>query len=648
MRASNALAACVMLVPGVLAAQRTPARAPSRPPASLMAPSRLLDGGVLAWDKGDYIAATDYFTRALTVDSSALYVDSIARMTGELYRTRELTADGSRPAFSPNGRYAAYETGGTQPHVTHVVDLGDGYKEILQLPGSGAAFSPSGNFVAYVHEGRVGVHDFRRNVHADVVGSDSVIAAAVAFGDHDDLFVVVGKPGETTRNDILRATLDGMGGVPVTVADGFKANPVPIAGGKFLLYSVPGASPIRQPGAVAGRGGAGGGAGAGGGRGTAFVIVNVATGETRRITGSSPTVSADGSTVAYLVRTGSVGNTGTGAGSPASGAAPAETSIMLMPVAGGDPVLVRRSSTPIDAPALSPDGRRVAFQMMPVYDWDIYVIDRDGKNETRLSRDIQHDVLPKWMDTSRVLAVQGEPRHRRAYVYNVKTHAATRLFSNNSVRTISPEYEWYISADGCKVLTVAERDGNTVSPERGVYVTDLDQKVTRAELFDRLKADHASEVSLRDRGLASFRVIAPQVRAVTDQVEVSRIYHYEKSMFDFDSKHISMPGNARVIAYLTDTYRAFGYQPEQQWFEPRGALGGKSANVIATLKGTENPELVYVISSHFDSRAEGPPCTTRAPMRSPTSTPTATSLAASVRIRCSVTRTTTCRTTRWK
>ena len=39
---------------------------------------------------------------------------------------------------------------------------------------------------------------------------------------------------------------------------------------------------------------------------------------------------------------------------------------------------------------------------------------------------------------------------------------------------------------------------------------------------------------------------------------------------------------------------------------PRAALDGKTANVIATLRGTVNPELVYVVSSHFDSVEAGP------------------------------------------
>ena len=87
---------------------------------------------------------------------------------------------------------------------------------------------------------------------------------------------------------------------------------------------------------------------------------------------------------------------------------------------------------------------------------------------------------------------------------------------------------------------------------------------------------------------------------------VSRIYGYEKALFDFDSKHITKPGNKLASAYLFDTYKSFGYTPEFQWFERANALGGQTANVIATLKGTVNPELIYVVSSHYDSVAIGP------------------------------------------
>src|SRR5262249_20039674 len=97
-------------------------------------------------------------------------------------------------------------------------------------------------------------------------------------------------------------------------------------------------------------------------------------------------------------------------------------------------------------------------------------------------------------------------------------------------------------------------------------------------------------------------------------------------LFDFDSKHVSKPGNRRAAAFLFDSYTSFGYTPEYQWFEPaargRTAAGqpsatqatgatratpeNRTANVVATLRGTMNPEIVYVVSSHYDSVEAGP------------------------------------------
>jgi hypothetical protein len=70
------------------------------------------------------------------------------------------------------------------------------------------------------------------------------------------------------------------------------------------------------------------------------------------------------------------------------------------------------------------------------------------------------------------------------------------------------------------------------------------------------------------------------------------------------SKFITQPGNALAIEYLEAQLRSFGYEPELQWFEPREGI--QSANVIARLPGTVDPELVYVASSHFDSVERGP------------------------------------------
>jgi hypothetical protein len=308
----------------------------------------------------------------------------------------------------------------------------------------------------------------------------------------------------------------------------------------------------------------------------------------RRLAGTAVTISADGSTIAYVARNG------------------ADYSLTVAKTSGGEPIVIRTGSEPMEAPALSTDGRTIAFQMMPREDWEIFVIGPDGESQRRLTREIQHDLQPRFLSSDRILAVMGEARHRRSHLYDVATGKRTRLFHNNTVRTIAPEYEWAASADGTKIVILAERDGDTVSPERGVYVMDLNRRVTAADVLARVRSNLTSEIALRDKGIASFKAIANEVRAVTDQISVGRIYGYEKDLFDFDSKHISRPGNAPAIEYLHKTYKSFGYEPEYQWFEPRGALGGKSANILATLRGTENPELIYVVSSHFDSQPLSP------------------------------------------
>src|SRR5207244_8474747 len=85
-----------------------------------------------------------------------------------------------------------------------------------------------------------------------------------------------------------------------------------------------------------------------------------------------------------------------------------------------------------------------------------------------------------------------------------------------------------------------------------------------------------------------------------------RIIAYEKSLFAFDSKHITNPVNRQASEFLFDAYTSFGYEPEYQWLSSARALDGRTANVVATLRGAVNPELVYVVSSHYDSVEAGP------------------------------------------
>ena len=563
----------------------------------IVPPGMLWEKGFRAWDAGRYIEATDALRSLLVPGVARPWIDSVAVLTGERFETTELTPDGGRPMWSADGQTIAYESGLPAARVTRVVRRSAPTKVLLEVPGSGATLSPTGSLVAWIapttmNRVPLGIKEVATGRELPITGLGEWLPTGATFGSDDaTLFVVVSRASDATRNDILRVTRSGdafvVQGIVAPTA-GFKGVPVALPGGRFLAYPIPSGNPVRLPVGLAGLRAS-----------TLFAIVDLQANTVRRIEGRAATISADGSMMAWVE-----GNL------VAQGVTVTDESrLMAAPVAGGGAMTLYKGIRRIDAPALSPDGNRIAFQMMPVQDWELYTLDISptaSATPTRLTREIQHDVLPQWLNPTTVMAVMGEPRHRRSYLYDVETGARTRLFHNNTVRTIAPEYEWLPAPGGSAILTVAERDGNTVSVERGLYLTELGRPVTREAVIARLEADRAGEVSLRDRGIASFAPIAAKVRAVTTQVDVGRVYGYEKALFDFDSKHISQPGNAKAIDYLLATYRSFGYDAQPQWFSPQGALGGKSANVLAVLKGTENPELVYVVSSHFDSRAEGP------------------------------------------
>jgi hypothetical protein len=606
------------------------------------------DAAFGAWQRGDYVAALNGFIGILTGPGGDEYLEPIASATGELYRSHELTADGRSGRFSPDGRFILYEAGLETSRRTRVLRNDEGRSPVADLPGVSATFAPDGSRVAYLRiDGTDDVSKAAAALEAAKLTADNrnalvqtvtwliardstIVVRDVASGheielptpgllktgltygaDGRTLFFLGAREGDETRTDIYKVTEASPPTIAVD-APGLKAAPIVDPSGRALVYVVPLVSPLRRPAAAAPEGGGragsvavtgrgtGGGGGVRVGRGVAvvpqptFAIADVATGQAAIVVGTSPALSGDGRTLAYVARDG------------------AAYELMVGPTLGLQGV-VKSTSERIDAPALSADGTRVAWQMMPRDDWEIFVADVAGaslKNEQRVTREIQHDILPRFIDSNRLVAMIGEPRHRRAQLYTWQaangTFTRTQLFHNNTVRTIAPEYQWVASPDGAKMLIGAERDGDTVSPQRGVYLVDLTQKVTKADVLARLRDNVKSETALKANGVRVFAPIAADVRQVLAKASVERVFDYEKALFDFDSKNIARPGNARASEFLFNTYKSFGYEPQYQWFEPRNAFGGKTANVVATLKGTVNPELIYVISSHYDSVEAGP------------------------------------------
>ena len=603
--------------------------------AASPAQKRAFDAASDGWERGEYSAALSGYIQVVNAAGGDAFVEPIALVTGELFETRELTPDGRAARFSPDNKFVVYETGLETSRRTRILRNDAALTPVVDLPGVSATFSSTLNQVAYL---RIPDNDEIRRAsdaiqHASLtaqnrnqltqtltwlIAKDAVIVVrdlsngremelpalevlktGLAFNpDGRQLYFLGAKEAEPDRADIYVISENAPRPVVAADAGGLKSAPIVDPAGKVLLYVIPTQNPLRRP-APAAQPGEPRSAGAAGPP-PSFAIVDIATRKVSTVIGSAPSMSGDGRTLTYIARNG------------------AEYSVMVGPTTGTQ-APVKQTTERLDAPALSADGSHLAYQMMPRDDWEIFVADRDGTNERQVTHEIQHDLLPRFIGPDRLLAVMGEPRHRRSYLYDLGVRPGsdpgltlvwpsnrTRLFHNNTVRTIAPEYQWAVSPDSTKILIGAERDGNTVSPERGVYVVNLQKKITKADLLARLRTALKSETALKAAATRMFQPIAADVRQVVARASASRIFSYEKALFDFDSKHISKPGNRRASEFLFNTYKSFGYEPEYQWFEPRAALDGRTANVVATLRGTVNPELVYIVSSHYDSVEAGP------------------------------------------
>jgi Tol biopolymer transport system component len=482
-----------------------------------------------------------------------------------------------------------------------------------------------------------------------------VLKGELAFNsDGRELYFVGAKESETASSDIYAAPVGAgpSGGAPrpLTSGPGFKVAPMVVPGGKYIVYSITTRPPFPrpatepqparksgqpdqsgqppvvgsqtgqtltsagksgqastssqtvQPGQASGSGQSGqastatGQAGqptapprpqrAGAGQSRRFAVLNLGDGSTKAFDGASPVLSPDGSTLVFSGRDGS------------------DNTLNILKLEGDwAPKTIKKTPETVNSAAFSPDGSRISFEMTWTRNTEIFVIGSDGRGEVRLSREIENDRAPRFLSPTRVLAIKGESRYSRAYLYDTEALTSTRLFHNNTIRTLSFEYEWAPDPAGTKILIAAQRNGDTMVPEHGVYLLDLGKKITKETLLVRIKDNLASERALRAKAEAMFKPIAAEVRDVTSAISTTRIYAYEEALFNFDSKHVSRPGNQKAAEYIFKTLESFGYKPEFQWLPNRPM---KTANVIAVLKGTENLELYYVISAHYDSVVQGP------------------------------------------
>jgi hypothetical protein len=115
--------------------------------SGLSAQSTAYDSAFIAWERGQYITALDGMLRVLRSSSGDVHHDRIALLTGELYHTSELAADGRNVRWSPDGSHGLYETGiGANRRTRVIAQRGNATPPvtITEFAGYNAIFSSDG------------------------------------------------------------------------------------------------------------------------------------------------------------------------------------------------------------------------------------------------------------------------------------------------------------------------------------------------------------------------------------------------------------------------------------------------------------------------------------------------------------------------
>ncbi len=163
------------------------------------------------------------------------------------------------------------------------------------------------------------------------------------------------------------------------------------------------------------------------------------------------------------------------------------------------------------SPAVSPDGKTIAFVSMRDGGVDIYTMLRDGSQQQRLTSGAGDNEAPAWSPDSRQIAfVSDRDDNREIYTMNADGSKQTRL-TTSPARDESPAW----SPDGQRVAFVSTRDAPAdATVANDIYVLDVKQGTTA-----RLTTDNDTKWGLSwapDGSWITFSAIAGGGRQAGD------------------------------------------------------------------------------------------------------------------------------------
>lgn len=138
--------------------------------------------------------------------------------------------------------------------------------------------------------------------------------------------------------------------------------------------------------------------------------------------------------------------------------------IYVMNADGSNQTRLTNNPTDDSDPSFSPDGSRIAFVSRRDGNKEIYVMNADGSNQTRLTNNSESDDYPSFSPDGRIAFYSHRDGNFEIYVMNADSSNPTRLTNNSSV-----DARPHFSPDGARITFFSDRDG-----DRDIFVMNPD------------------------------------------------------------------------------------------------------------------------------------------------------------------------------
>ncbi len=201
-------------------------------------------------------------------------------------------------------------------------------------------------------------------------------------------------------------------------------------------------------------------------------------------------------------------------------------------------------------PALSPDGKKVAFHGGNIDDpltWDIYIIDLETKEETRFTSNNVLDGHPDWSpDGSKIVFASFRDAHGNPsgtadiYVVNIDGTGLTQL-TDSSWEDNDPEW----SPDGTKIAFKSTRKTEQSAREE-IYIMDADGgNVRRLTRTTGWQSDHDPSWSPDSKTIVFMRNEGS--RPWTDLLNLDILRDHWQELTPWNAYKVDLNGNGDVM-----------------------------------------------------------------------------------------------------